>query len=131
MDDRIQQALKVDMTVEITTVGRRTGLLRRIEIWSHTLEGRVILTGSPGPRDWYANLLANPEFTYHLKEAELQADLRATARPIRSEIGRRAVFTKLKAASRWWRGQGLDIEAWLKGSPLMEVTFLGTAEEAS
>jgi deazaflavin-dependent oxidoreductase (nitroreductase family) len=128
MDDRVRKALKVDMTVEITTVGRRTALPRRIEIWSHTLEGRVILTGTPGKRGWYANLQAHPEFTYHLKDA-VQADLRATARPIRSEAGRRAVITKLKAASPWWQRQGLDIEAWVKGSPLVEVTFLGPAAE--
>ena len=78
MDEGIRNALSVDMVVDITTTGRKTGLPRRIEIWSHFFDGRVILTGSPGKRSWYANLVANPSFTYHLKHG-VPADLSAVA----------------------------------------------------
>jgi deazaflavin-dependent oxidoreductase (nitroreductase family) len=84
MNDKILRALERDRTIDITTIGRKTGKPRRIEIWFHNLDGRLYITGSPGKRSWYANLLANPEFTFHLK-GSIQADLPARARPILDE----------------------------------------------
>ena len=123
MDEKIKDALSVDMTVDITTKGRRSGKPRRIEIWSHYLDGMVILAGSPGRRSWYANLVANPEFTYHLKE-RIQADLAAAARPITEEAERRAVLTRLKELSAYRQGQPMEVvEDWIQGSCLVEVTL--------
>ena len=67
MDEKAIDGLKVNMTVDITTVGRRSGEPRRIKIWSHYFDGRLIIASSPGKRSWYANLVANPHFTYHAK----------------------------------------------------------------
>ena len=123
MDEKIKDALMVDMTVDITTKGRRSGKSRRIEIWSHYFDGMVILTGSPGRRSWYANLVENTEFTFHLKE-RIQADLAATARPITEEAERRVVLTKLKEVSAYRQGQPMEIvEDWVQGSCLVEVTL--------
>ena len=57
MDESIQQALERDRTIDITTMGGKTGQPRRTEIWFHNVEGRLYITGTPGRRDWYANLL--------------------------------------------------------------------------
>lgn len=81
MDDRIRQALASDRTIDITTTGRTSGLPRRIETWVYRVDDRFFLTGSPGRRDWYANLLANPDFTFHLKQS-VATDLPAQAAPI-------------------------------------------------
>ncbi len=81
LDDRIARALSRGHTIDITTTGRRTGQARRIETVFHNIDGRIVLSGMPGPRDWYANLLADPHFTFHLKGA-VKADL--PARPGRS-----------------------------------------------
>ena len=78
MDEQVKHALERDRTVDITTKGRRTGKPRRKEIWFHNVDGRLYLTGTPGRRDWYANLLAHPEFTFHLKRS-VRADLPAKA----------------------------------------------------
>ena len=41
---------------------------RRTEIYFHQFDGKFYLTGRPGfKRDWVANIVANPEFTLHLK----------------------------------------------------------------
>ncbi len=120
MDAQVKNALKVDMTVDITTTGRKTGRPRRIEIWAHCLDGRVFVTGSPGRRGWYANLLAHPEFTFHLKEG-VRADLPAIARPVTDEAERRAIFTRLKGLSRFSQRRNLDVEGWVRGSCLVEV----------
>lgn len=125
MDEKIRGALKVDMVVDITTTGRRTGEPRRIEIWSHYLDGRVIVTGSPGRRSWYANMVASPRITYHLKD-EVKANLPATVRLVMDDGERRDVFTRLKEVSWFRQGQPMtDPEEWVKGSRLVEVTFDG------
>ena len=82
MDEPSQRALENDRTIDITTTGRNSGQPRRIEIWRYRYDGRTFLSGSPGTRDWYANLLANPEFTFHLKRSA-QADLPA---PVGEEV---------------------------------------------
>ena len=74
MDDNIANALHVDMVVDITTTGRKTGEERRIEIWAHYIEGRILMAGAPGSRSWYANMLADPKVTLHLKD-DVKADL--------------------------------------------------------
>ena len=123
MDEKIEAALSVDMTIDITTTGRKTGEARRIEIWSHYVDGMVLLAASPGRRSWYANLVANPQFTYHLKET-IQADVPATARAITDEEERRSVLTRLKEASPFRQGQPMeDVEEWVRGSCLIEVTL--------
>jgi deazaflavin-dependent oxidoreductase (nitroreductase family) len=119
VDERIRRALASDRTIDITTTGRNSGEPRRIEIWRYRHDGRTFLSGSPGRRDWYANLLAKPEFTFHLK-GSFQADLPAVARPITDDAERREVVRGILEDLR--RGTG-NIEDWVAGSPLVEVEF--------
>ena len=123
MDARLQRAIEGGLTCDITTTGRRSGLPRRIEIWYFVVDGRVYLTGTPGPRDWLANLAADPRFTFHVKEGA-RADLAARARIIDDPIERRQVMAAVMAGNSWFRAQSFDLEAWVAGSPLVEVSFL-------
>jgi deazaflavin-dependent oxidoreductase (nitroreductase family) len=109
------EALARNRTVDITTTGAKSGRPQRIEIWAWVADGTVYLTGSPGRRDWYANLKASPAFTFHVKRG-LQADLPARARPIEDPAERRDVLTRVL-------GSSYDLEAWITGSPLVEVEF--------
>ena len=118
LDERVRRALAEGRTIDITTIGRRSGAPRRIEMWFHNLDGRVYLTGTPGQRDWYANLVANPAFTFHLKEG-VTADLPARAIPITGPAARRAILTRILARLN----RSADLEAWLADSPLVEVAF--------
>jgi len=120
MDAAIEQALRTDRTIDITTTGRKSGQARRIELWFHRAGDRFYLGGSPGRRGWHANLLANPEFTFHLKESTT-ADLAAIATPIADPATRLAVLREIP-----WVQENLDAEAladWVAGSPLVEVHF--------
>ncbi|MBG0567251.1 nitroreductase/quinone reductase family protein [Actinoplanes aureus] len=101
------------MTVEITTIGRRTGRPRRIETWRYRADGRYWLTGSPGTRDWYANLVAHPEFTLHLEDRDLPARGRAVTDPDE----RARVFGEIVPALDW----AGSLESWIEGSPLVEI----------
>ena len=78
MDADITRALETDRTIDITTTGRKSGSPRKVEIWFHNVDGRIYITGTPGTRDWYANMVANSAFTFHLKRT-VQADIPATA----------------------------------------------------
>ena len=124
MDDRIRRALENDQTIDITTIGRNSGQPRRIEVWRYRYDGRIFLSGSPGTRDWYANLLVNPEFTFHLK-GSVQADLPAIAHPVTDETERRKVMPSI--LDELGRGSG-DLEELVARSPLVEVEFPDAAD---
>jgi deazaflavin-dependent oxidoreductase (nitroreductase family) len=119
MDERVQHALTRDRTIDITTRGRRTGQLRRTEIWFHYIDGHVYIMGTPGRRDWYANLVAHPEFTFHLKQS-MKADLPARATPILDTARRRAIIASIHQKLGGYR----DLDAWVEGCPLVAVEFL-------
>ena len=123
MDDRIMEALQgKEVVIDITTTGRRSGSPKRIEIWFHNIDGRIIITGTPGPRGWLANLMADPDLTLHLQGA-LQADLQATARIITDPDERRAIMSAPETA--WYRDQVEGVEPLVAGSPMVEVLFKG------
>lgn len=120
-DNPVQRALAHGHTIDITTIGRHTGLQRRIETVFHNIDGRIVLSGLPGRRSWYANLLANPNFVFHLKRT-VEADLAATARAVTEPVERRALMTRV--AANWRR---TDLEVMMAHSPLVEVTIIGPA----
>lgn len=109
----ILDAVARNRTIDITTTGARSGRPQRIEIWAWFADGAVYLTGTPGRRDWYANLKANPDFTFHLKRG-VQADVPAKARTIEDPAERRAIFERLRPE---------QVDAWTAGAPLVEVEF--------
>jgi hypothetical protein len=133
VDDAVARALAIgpdssaaERTIDITTLGARSGIARRIEIWFHRVEGRWYLTGMPGPRNWYANLQANPRFVVHLKHG-VTADLPATAAPVDEPTRRRVITAVLdlqnrpEIAARVSRRQNFD--EWFAYSPLVEIVF--------
>src|SRR5215813_1850126 len=122
MDAEIERALTTDGLIDMTTVGRKTGNPHKIEIAFHNFDGVLYITGSPGTRDWYANLHANPHFTFHLKQST-QADLPARAIPITAEAQRRRILAKV--VQKWNKHD--QLEAFVQSSPLIEVQLEGTS----
>ena len=118
MTSDVLQALERDRVIDITTTGKQSGQPRRKEIWFHNIQGRIFITGLPGTRDWYANLSANPEFTFHLKEG-VKADLPAVASPITDQTERREILTAILQKL----DQNYNLEKWVAESPLVEVNF--------
>lgn len=101
-------------TIDLTTVGRKTGLPRRIEIWWFHVDGRFVITGTPGKRDWLANVIANPEVIVHVDGH----DLRGQASVIEDPGFRRRVFTR--PATRWY-GSMAELERLVETAPMIEV----------
>jgi len=123
LDERVRGALARGGTIDITTVGRKSGTPRRLEIVFHNIDGRIYISGIPSPtrRGWLANLEANPRFTFHLKGA-VRADLPATARIIDKVDERRRI---LAGVARNWRRT--DVDRMVLQSPLIEVQLDGAA----
>jgi deazaflavin-dependent oxidoreductase (nitroreductase family) len=117
--DVVRDELADDPTIDITTTGRTSGEPRRVEIWMLDVDGHFFITGTPGPRDWLANLLADPVFMVHLKR-RAGVDLVAHAQPVTDPVVRRRVLEH--ASARWYRSQS-PVDELVAAAPLVEVTF--------
>ena len=140
MTPAVRQALTIDAsstladrTIDITTIGRRSGAPRRIEIVFYRLGDDIYLSGIPAPttRHWLANLTDHPQFTVHLKHGVV-ADLPATATVIVDPTQRRRVLTLLvdefnrrNSPDSGWPEAVLD--HWVAHSPLAKITLVDTA----
>lgn len=113
--------------IDITTTGRRTGRPHRIEIFFYRAGGRTYLCSGAGggATDWHANLLADPRFTFHLKNV-VRADLPARATPVTGAAERRAVLAEIVADLNQPHDPGsirpTRLEDWAD-SRLMRITF--------
>ena len=116
----VQAELRHGQLIDITTRGRKTGQLRRIELVFHNIDGRIVISGSPSrrKRGWIWNLEADPHLTFHLKRS-VHADLPATARVITDEAERRQLAAWIVANA--WPNQ--EVEAMTRYSPFIEVTI--------
>jgi len=120
MNQKLANALAEGGIADITTIGRKSGTARRIEIYFHNFDGELYLAGRPGfKRDWLANLAANPDFTLHLKRG-VEANLDATARVITDRDERYQVLWRARTES--WGVEperaARDHEHWVETSPL-------------
>jgi hypothetical protein len=134
MRKEIRAALEKDRTIDIVTIGAKSGLPRKIEIWFTNVNGRIIICGTPNakggkgprvPRDWLANLKANPAFTFCLKES-INIELPARAVEITDPDDRRRLMSAPETA--WYRDQVDSIDNLVKNSPIVEVFFINLEE---
>jgi deazaflavin-dependent oxidoreductase (nitroreductase family) len=113
MDAPVRAALEADPIVDITTTGRTSGEARRIEMPLRLREGRIFISGRPGKRSWYANILANPDVTIHVKRGAT-ADIPTRGRAITDRNEKRTVLALFTAPDA--------LDAWVDGAPLVELT---------
>ncbi|NND83694.1 MAG: nitroreductase family deazaflavin-dependent oxidoreductase [Acidimicrobiia bacterium] len=102
-------------TVDLTTWGRKSGLPRRIEIWMVRVGSRYYITGTPGRRDWLANVQSRAEAIIHAG----RADVSCSVREVTEEAERRTVMEA--AASHWYRTQR-DLSDLVASAPMIELT---------
>lgn len=134
LPDDVRRAIEItpaagtrERIVDITTTGRRTGRARRIEIFFYRAAGRTYLCSGAGggATDWHANLLSNPDFTFHLKNG-VRADLPARAAPVTDPAERQAVLAEIVADLNQPHDPGTirptRLEDWAD-SRLVRITF--------
>jgi hypothetical protein len=116
-------------TIDITTIGRRTGEPRRIEICVYYFEGATYLSGIPTERtrDGLFNLKSDPHFIFHLKHGVIE-DLSAVAAVMTDETEHRQTlsefvddFNRRRTPDDQWPVAHLD--EWVAHSPLARITF--------
>ena len=108
------------LTIDITTFGRKTGLPRRIEIWWFRVEGRFIITGTPGRRDWIANVMHDPRLIVHVDGQDIESE----ATPILDWEFRRKVFTQPETS---WYTTHEELDRLVRTAPMIEVHLNGSA----
>lgn len=121
MENETKEAMDRGGVADITTIGRKSGKPRRIEIFFHQFGGEYFLTGRPGRRrHWEANIKATPEFTLHLKRGVV-ADVAVVGEPEPDRAVRRAIL--LRALVESW-GSDPDrseaaVDKWVEESPFI------------
>ena len=122
MDAAIHDALDHSQTVDITTIGRRTGEPRRIEIALHNIRRPPGHQRRPSHAD--AGLDLQPRGRSAADRASqgagAHADLEGTARVVTDPEERRALLVDVARA--WNR---TDVDLMVELSPLIEVDIPG------
>lgn len=134
LPDDIRRAIEItpaagtrERIIDITTLGRRTGRPRRIEIFFYRAAGATYLCSGAGHAGtgWHANLLADPDFTFHLKNG-IRTDLAARATPVTDLAERHAVLEEIVADLNQPHDPGTirptRLEDWAD-SRLMRISF--------
>ena len=103
-------------TVDLVTIGRHSGQLRRVEIWWFNFEDRFIVTGTPGRRDWYANVLANPNVVIETRHG----DFPGLARVVTDFEFRHRFF--MDRAAMWYSTQS-QLKALQDTAPMIDVVL--------
>lgn len=119
-----------ERTIDITTIGRRSGQPRRIEICFYRVGETTYLSGIPRtrPRDWLLNLAENPDFVFHFKHG-VTADVPAIASVVTDVGERRAVLASIVDEFNAHHGPANNqppavLDEWVQYSPLARVSFL-------
>jgi deazaflavin-dependent oxidoreductase (nitroreductase family) len=104
-------------TCDVSTIGRRSGAVRRVEIWYVIVDGQIVLTGTPGPRSWLANLRLHPEAVLHLRDPS--RDLAVLGREVTDHERRRHVAEEAGRLQPWYAEQPYSIDDWVADSPMV------------
>lgn len=118
LDHNTIESLRSTMTIGFTTIGRDSGLARTIEIWWFHVDGRFVITGTPGPRDWLANIRKNPEVVI----TSPKGGYRGIAIEIVDVDFRRTVFTHPDIG--WYTTQA-QLDALIETAPMIEIRLNG------
>lgn len=105
---------------DIVTVGRKSGLPRKTELWFGIVGDTLILVSGTGHSDWRENLLTNPAVEVHIKENVRMG----TARLVTDADERRA-YGDVMAAKYDWEGDpsiGLTRYAWCYEVPVVAIS---------
>ena len=104
-------------TCDLSTIGRRSGQSRRVEIWYVIIDGQIVVTGTPGARNWLANLRDHPDATLHLREPS--RDLPVIAREVADQAKRRRLAEEARRIQPWYAEQPYSIEDWVDHAPMV------------
>ncbi|MEZ5191869.1 MAG: hypothetical protein R2734_04780 [Nocardioides sp.] len=89
------------------------------------IAGEVVLTGTPGPRGWLANLRSNPAATLHLREPH--RDVPVIAHEVTGLEERHRIAEEAGRLQPWYAEQPYSVDDWVEGSPMVVLAPGGRA----
>jgi deazaflavin-dependent oxidoreductase (nitroreductase family) len=93
------QRIATKSTIELTTVGRKTGKAHTKPIWFVVSDGKVIVqAGKDGKTDWYRNLQKTPTATLHEGDYTFRARATPVEDPARVEAIHKLFVDKYTSA---------------------------------
>jgi len=107
-------------TCYLSTVGRRSGEPRRVEVWYVIVDEQIVLTGTPGARHWLANLREHADAVLQLRVPD--RDLAVKAEEVTDRGKRRRVAQEAWRLQPWYAEQPFSIEDWVANSPMVVLT---------
>lgn len=116
MEPHVQRLLETTLTVDLTTIGRTSGRPSTVEIWAWWFEDRYLITGTPGPRDWLANILADPSVFVDVRGHRLAGHAYVVDDP---DLRRR--FFESRQAN--WYSTQAELDHLVRAAPMIEITF--------
>lgn len=122
MTDPVVVALARGGVVAITTTGRTSGHPHTTDVTLHNVDRELVIAGRPGPRDWYANLKADPHFTIHLKGG-VEVAIAALAEHLTDWSERRDLMQRVMIKGFGFSPERTkrEIHFWVTRSPLVRV----------
>ena len=126
MYDELKTAYERGELIDITTIGAKSGNAHRIEMGFHHFDGTFYLTGRPGrKRDWLANVIANPEFTVHLKQS-MTADIAVRGSEVTDPDERSRIMYRILVESWGNPIAKADhiLDRWAEGAPLASFSIV-------
>jgi deazaflavin-dependent oxidoreductase (nitroreductase family) len=104
---------------DLSTIGRRSGRPRRVEIWYVVVDGRVVVTGTPGARHWLANLREHPGAVLHLRDPE--RDVPVVAVEVTDPAERTRIAEEAWHLQPWYADQPYTLADWVRSSPMVAL----------
>lgn len=93
------QRIADQSTIELTTIGRRSGKPHTRPVWFVVSGGTILVqAGKDGNRDWFRNLQKNPTVTLRAGEYAFRARAAAVTDPARIEAVRQLFLQKYTSA---------------------------------
>lgn len=108
------RSLAATRTIDLTTIGRRSGEHRTVEIWWFHVDDRFIVTGTPGRRDWLANVRTDNSVLITTSFGEFTGN----AVEVGDKDFRRRVFTD--PMTSWYKTQE-ELEQLVVTAPMVEI----------
>jgi deazaflavin-dependent oxidoreductase (nitroreductase family) len=102
----------------LTTTGRRSGALHRIEIWFVAHDDAVYLLSNSEGADWYRNLLARPEVTLEIADERRQT----AARPVEASDPANGVV-RAAMVEKYQAGYSDDLSGWSREASLVRIEW--------
>lgn len=118
LDPATTKRLAGTRTIDLTTFGRRSGRPSRIEIWWFHFEQSFIVTGTPGPRHWLANVRADPRVIVHVGDTDHPGHATEVLDPARKQ----RFFEQSDSEVHWYRSQA-QRDRLVAEAPMIEIRF--------